>query len=238
MKETKKATAVKKPRTPMDKSKKQRIIILSVAAALLVSFSLTFAWLVLWRAPDVDDVYDRVVELVEGSQELNTVFYGAGLATYSQARANAENNANLYMGFEYRGSHELLSDYARFTSEQEIRDLAERVYSKNFLETMVYPQAFVGYAVEDGAGGAVVTPGRFLDDGTALYVSVKSENWLENGTRVYDFSTMRVTAPSNQRACYVEIDSYLPETPDNIEVTRLRLVKQDDGQWYLDSLSC
>lgn len=237
MKETKKATAVKKPRPPMDKSKKQRIIILSVAVALLVSFSLTFAWLVLWRAPDVDDVYDRVVELIESSQELNTVFYGAGIATYSQARANAEFDYR-YEGFEYRGSHEILSDYARFTSDQEIRDLAERVYSKNFLETMVYPQAFVGYAVEDGIGGAVVTPGRFLDDGTALYVSVKSENWLKNGTRVYDFSTMRVTAPSNQRACYVEIDSYLPETPDLIETARLRLVKQDDGQWYLDSLSC
>ena len=55
--------------------------------------------------------------------------------------------------------------------------------------------------------------------------------------RIYDYSSMRVVAPSTREACYIEIDSYLPDQPDNVMRDRLRLVKQEDGLWYLDSFT-
>ncbi len=233
----KKQPVTGKKRPAMDKNKKRRIIILSTAALLLISFTLTFAYLTLWRAPDVDDIYDRVVELVEGSKELNAIFYGAGLPTYSEDRATAEFDYRYFDTSAYPSGYEYLSDYTTFTSEQDIRDAAEKIYSKEFLENRVYPGAFVGYAVEDGAGGAVFAPARFLDEGTGMYVSLRGEDLLTHGTRVYDYSTMQVAAPSNARKCTVTIESYLPDDPSNVMLARISLVKQDDGQWYLDSLT-
>ena len=232
----KKQPVTKKKRPAMDKNKKRRIIILSVAALLLVSFTLTFAYLTLWRAPDVDDIYDRVVELIEGSKELNAIFYGAGLPTYSEDRATAESDYR-YHNSACPSGYEYLSSYTTYASEQEIREAAEKIYSKEFLEERVYPGVFVGYAVEDGAGGAVFSPARFLDEGTEMLVSKKGEDLLTHGIRVYDYSTMQVVAPSNAKKCTVTIESYLPDDPSSVMLARISLVKQDDGLWYLDSLT-
>lgn len=231
----KKRKSAAKKRKPMAPAKRRRIVIACITTLVLVSFSLTFAWFTFWRAPEVEEIYDRVVELVEGSQELNTIFYGAGLPTYSEERAAAE-FSDRYKSSGCPYGYELLSSSSHYISEPQIRDAAEKIYSRDFLENVVYTQAFVGYAVEDGIGGAVFAPARFLDDGTDLFVSLSGENHLKNGIRIFDYSTMEVVSPSNASKCYVRMDSYLASDPSNRISARLTLVKQD-GQWYLDSFA-
>lgn len=216
-------------------TKAQRIIAISVACCLLVGIALGIVWYTLWRAPHVDDVYDRVVELIEASYEINTVFLGAGLPVYSIDSQYAEINY-LYFDAQYDG-YEIVTNYTKFVSEQDIRDAAELVYSTAYLEKVLYENAFVGYATDDGTGNPTVSAARYIDENGTLYQSASGMNYIKNGMRVYDFSTMKVVAPSNSEVCYVTIDSFMPKTPDHIESVKLRLVLQDDGQWYLDSFT-
>jgi hypothetical protein len=55
------------------------------------------------------------------------------------------------------------------------------------------------------------------------------------GKRVYDFSTAKVVKPGSSDFANVEIESYLEGEPDKRITVTLSLIKQSDGQWYLDS---
>ena len=214
---------------------KKKIIITAIVALLVVG--ITGGVLVYFSTvPKTDEVYDRVVELIEASYELNTVFYGAGLPVHRTDSAYAD-FSHLYFDFQYLGDYEIVTEYAKFLSEDAIKSAAEKVYSKAYLETVLYNSAFVGYAVEDGKGGAAYAAARYLEDSEWIYQSTEKNDYLGNGMRIYDYASMRVVAPSTKEACYVEIDSYLPDQPDLIMRDRLRLVKQEDGLWYLDSFT-
>ena len=214
-------------------SRKKRLLLIALSCCILISSTLGVLWYTLWRAPKTEDIYDRVVELVEASYELNTVFFGAGLPVYATDSEYADIN-HIYFDFEHKGNYELVTNYTKFASDQAIRDAAEKVYSKAYLEDVIYNNAFVGYAINDGTGKPAYSSARYLDDGEWLYQSTSGTDYIPDGMRIYDYSTMKVVAPSNAKTCYVEIDSYLPSEPSNILRARLRLVMQDDGQWYLD----
>ncbi len=186
------------------------------------------------RAPKVEDIYDRVVELIEASNELNVVFYGAGLPVYAADSLYAD-FTHLYHGFSQTASYEYVTEHAKFLTEGEIKAAAEQVYSKDYLENVLYPAAFVGYAIDDGMGSASFAHARYYDDGEHFCRSAHDENYLK-GIRIYDYSTMRVTKPSDSSACYVTLDSWLESDPNTVIPVRLRLVSQNNI-WYLDSFS-
>jgi len=188
------------------------------------------------RAPKTEEVYDRVVELVEASYELNTLFYGAGIPVYERGSFYAD-FMGTYAGDSYATKgYEKASDHSMFLSEDDIQNAAELVYSKAYLEDVIYPACFVGYAIDNGMGDTSFAFAKYLDDGTTLYMSQTAQIYYTD-LRIYDYSTMKVVAPSNSKACYVEIDSYFASEPEKITTDRIRLVKQEDGQWYLDSFT-
>ncbi len=186
------------------------------------------------KAPAVEDIYDRVVELVEDSYELNTVFFGAGLPVYQTDSAYAE-FTHLYYGFSYAGDYEIVMPYAKFASEQEIKAAAEKVYSKAYLTDVLYPSTFDGYAIDDGMGDSAFAYARYMLENDTFYQSTRAKTYVSD-MRIYDYSTMQVVSPSSADACYVTMDSWLESDPDAVTVVRLRLVNQD-GVWYLDSFS-
>ena len=215
-------------------NKKKTIIICT--AALLTVAVLGGVIGYLSTVPKTDEVYDRVVELIEASYELNTVFYGAGLPVHKTDSAYAD-FSHLYFDFQYLGDYEIVSEYAKFLSQDQIKEAAEKVYSKEYLENVLYNSAFVGYAIEDGKGGAAYAASRYLEDDQWIYQSVGGNDYLKSGMRIYDYSSMKVIAPSTASSCYISIDSYLPDQPDVIIKDTLHLVKQADGLWYLDTFT-
>ena len=52
--------------------------------------------------------------------------------------------------------------------------------------------------------------------------------------RIYDYSTMQVHSLGKTDRCTVTVDSWLEDTPDQIETVEI-LIKLQDGQWYLDN---
>ena len=75
-----------------------------------------------------------------------------------------------------------------------------------------------------------------MEDLDWIYQSTDSSR-LYTGMIVYDYSTMKVVKPSRSNACYVEMLTWLDDAPDIVSTVRLRLVLQDDGEWYLDSFT-
>lgn len=213
---------------------KKRILTVLLSVCLLFGSLVTLSSCS--RAPDLEEVYDRVVELIEASYELNTLFYGAGLPVYESDSTYAEFTM-MYFDFAYADNYEIVSDFTKFASETEIKEAAERVYSTAYLEDVLYPNAFVGYAIDDGMGDSAYAFARFMDEGGWIYQSKHNENYLEGGMRVYDYSTMKIVSPSKADAIYVSIESWLPSNPSVISTDPIRLVLQDDGQWYLDSFT-
>ena len=204
-------------------------------AILLLALTVPLSGCSNWGAPKVEDIYDRVVELVEESYALKTVFYGAGLPVYETDSAYAQ-FSHLYYDFAYRGQYEMVKPCATLATVTDIKLAAERVYSRAYLEEVIYPALFDGYAIDDGVGGSAFALSRYLEENDWFYQSTDDSNYL-TGIRVYDFSTMKIASPSNSRACFVEIASWLDHSPHLVSTVRLRLVLQDDGLWYLDSFS-
>ena len=190
---------------------------------------------------EVEDVYDRVVSLIEASYTVNTVIYGPGLPTYVRDSEFCDLN-HVYFGTTEVGSYEFVTERSKFHSTDEIKEYAQTVYSKGFLEDVVYKTLFDGYAVEDGAGGAVYGEARYRDVNDRFSSVVerdengRDENILFTSMRIYDYSTMQVRSLGREDACAIAMDSWLPEDPEKIENVELILVLQD-GQWFLDSFA-
>ena len=130
-------------------------------------------------------------------------------------------------------------DYVKFdceyTSIEQIKEAAEKVYSKDYLDA-IYQMMFIGS----------VSDSEYVDDATARYIeyaddegnislmkSNESKAFIHE-IRQYDFSTAKIVKPANAEYVNIEIDSYLPSSPEERLTVRLSMILQD-GVWMLDS---
>lgn len=210
--------------------KKTICLLLSLVCLALSCFSFSGCA----TPPAVEDIYDRVVELIEASYEVNTVFYGPGLPVYETNSKYAQVR-RMYYNFDKLGSYEFVTEYAKFMGEEEIMLAAEKVYSAGFLNDVLAMAAFTGYASNDGAGGVDYMYARYLEDETWFYQST-ADNTHYTAMRVYDYSTMQVLSLGRSDACKISMDSWLEDSPEQVETVELSLLLQD-GEWYLDSFS-
>ena len=214
----------------------KKILLLLLSCCMLFGCTVTFSSCAS-KAPDVEEIYDRAVELIEASYELNTVIYGAGLPVY-KADSDYAKFTYLYFGSPYAGKYEIVTEYAKFPNVEKFKEAAGAVYSAAYLEEVLLPYLFEGHMTSNGIGGAVMFEARYLEENGTLYQLINEENDRlgNNGMRIYDYSTMRVVKPSNAETCFLEIDSWLEGSPDRILKNEIRLVLQD-GEWFLDSFT-
>lgn len=254
------------------------------------------------KAPEVDQIYERVVTLIEESHEINEIFFGEGLPTYPRVTLLTdrtltysekydvyylvfmdESGAELCMYFdketnrykfarivdaadvketdgtpvfhdEASGVYLFATEYteeepeyvydetediqgyfvvradAKYLSIEEIKDAAEKIYSKDYLKG-IYQAAFDGLSSGSVSSGGVVGA-RFIEHGYLLRQAEKAKSYITK-KRIYDYSTIKIVRPSNGEYINISIDSHL-EGSDEILNVRLSLILQD-GQWYLDS---
>lgn len=126
---------------------------------------------------------------------------------------------------------------SEYLSVESIKEYAESVYSTSYLEG-IYEMLFTGAVVsEDSAQGSLGA--RYMDyqddEGTVWLMESDSYKSLIKDRRVYDFSTAKVVKPGNKKFVNIEIESYLEKEPEKRLKMKLSMVKQNDGQWYLDS---
>ena len=210
----------------------KKIVVTVLTVLMLISLIPTVSGCA--SVPAVEEIYDRVVFLVEESYELNALFYGCGLPVWEEDSEYVE-FMHLYYGLNSAQSYEMITKNAKFYSVDEIKKAAEKVYSKDYLNDVLYKTAFDGYAIEDGAGGAVVGVSRYYEN-EGYFWQAKNHKVFYTAMRIYDYSTMQVHALGRGDACVVTMDSWLEDTPEKVENVEIPLVLQD-GKWFLDNFT-
>lgn len=184
-------------------------------------------------APEVEEIYDRVVELVEGSRRLNAIFYGAGLPVYDK---EAEIYRDLYDAdsSSYKREYSIVDPRCGFVSVDSLKEAAEKVWSKELLELQVYPAAFDGLIASIGSVSSVAAA-RFQEDGGNLYcLDGVAENALPQ--LIFDYSTMKIVRPSSATRVILSMDAWEEGKPDSKFSYRLTITLAD-GVWLLDKLT-
>ncbi len=181
-------------------------------------------------APEIEDVYDRIVEVVEASHEVNVLLFGAGLPVYP--RGSAEDQLiHRYYSVNDDG-REYVTPYAKYKTIIEMQAAISAVYSTEYRESL-FETLFTGYA--DG-NMSVAMPARFQEDEMYLYQSHYVDA-LVKGVRVYDYASMEIVDHSHSTYMRVAIPSYSESKPDEWVTVYLSFV-YENGDWYLDSPSC
>lgn len=209
---------------------KKRILSL-LMAVLLVLTLLSSVTSCASKPPKLELVYDRLVELIEASHEINVVMFGAGLPVYPRG-TDEDNLIHRYYGVVEDG-REFVSGYSKFYRIEMIKEAASKVYSEAYCSS-VFDSLFTGYA-SNVVGGSIL-PARYSEDEQKMYQNSYVEP-IVTGTRVYDYATMRIVSPSRGDYIIVEIDSYAENKPDEWVTIDLAFVYENDN-WYLDGPSC
>ena len=181
-------------------------------------------------APAIDEVYDRLVQVIEASHEVNVLLFGAGLPVYP--RGDAEDLlVHRYYGVTDNGQ-QFVTPYAKYASIAEMQTALAAVYSTEYRESL-YESLFTGYAADEMS---VVMPARFSEDDKFLYMS-RYVSPLVEGVRVYDYASMQIVEYSHASRLRVAIKSYTEDRPEEWKTVYLSFV-YENGDWYLDSPSC
>ena len=181
-------------------------------------------------APDIDEVYDRLVQVIEASHEVNVLLFGAGLPVYPRGDAEDE-LVHRYYGVADE-SREFVTPYAKYKSIADMQAAIAAVYSTEYRESL-YESLFTGYAADEMS---VMMPARFSEDEKFLYMS-RYVDPLVKGVRVYDYASMEIVEYSHASRLRVSIMSYTEDHPDVWKKVYLSFVFEN-GDWYLDSPSC
>lgn len=199
------------------------VVVLVVSGVLLFQHN---------SAPRVEDIYDRMVYLIESSQEVNALIYGCGLPVWEDDSEYVE-FMHVYYGLEPARHYEIVTPNAKYFSVNQMKEAIEKIYSKEYLDEVIYRSIFDGYAIEDGVGGSVVGVARYYEEGNYLWQSKEFKTFY-TGMRVYDYSTMQVRSLGKTDRCVVTLNSWLEDSPDQVETVEI-LIALQDGEWYLDN---
>ena len=221
------------PQKPKMSAKKKRVIALLLSLALLLGLVFGFR-MCSSPPPPLEEIYDRVVELVESANRFNTILYGKGLPTYAIDSEYAEINHLYYSGNGVPRGYLVVSDYTLYSSIDQMKAEAETIYSREWLNTVMYPVLFDGYVSDDGT----IAFARYYEANGWIYMSQNAgDDFLGNsGMRLYDYSTMKIIDPSNSEKVIVQMDSWLSSNPAVINPATVTIVLQD-GVWLLHSFT-
>ena len=181
--------------------------------------------------PALEEVYDRLVEVIEASHEVNVLLFGAGLPVYPRGDAEDE-LLKRYYGVTDDG-RQFVTAYSRYRTVSEMKTAIAAVYSVEYRNSM-YETLFTGFA---DSSVAATMPARFMEDEHALYQSEYVTPLVE-GVRVYDYASMEIDEKSSHATrIRISISSYSESHPDTKATVYLSFVLEN-GDWYLDSPSC
>ncbi len=182
------------------------------------------------KPPALDDVYDRLVEVIEASHRVNGILFGVGLPTYPREGAEEE-LLHRYYGM-YDTGLEYVTPYAMFISTAEMREAVKEVYSASYRESL-FEMVFTGYAT---SGISAVMPARYTENDKRLFQHTNVDP-LVRGVRVYDYAEMKMERGSDATYIRISIPSYTDESPEEWVTSILSFV-YEEGNWYLNSPSC
>ncbi len=200
---------------------KKRITALVFAIIIIAAFGMSSCS---GKAPELDEVKDRIVYLIEGSKRINTLFFGQGLPIYER-EGLIEGELGVYYEDDFTAYNKVM-EISRYTSVDDMKTEAEKVYSSGYLKA-IYETAFEGYMT--GNSSAYM---RFYETSEWIYQSLHATDF-DLSERIYDYSSMQIVKPSNGEYLNITIDSYTLRDR-RVKTISLSFI-YERGNWYLDS---
>ena len=183
-------------------------------------------------APPLEDMVDRVIELIEHSYEVNVFLFGEGLPVYARGSELAEAR------YVYQNetdatyaTYDAVMPVAGFHTIDEMKIRAQNVYCLRYLAAL-YETAFEGLVYEWGGDSQMVAPARYSERNGELQQQTDHQP-LVTGRRIYDYATMTYVGRQNATQVRIRMDTYKAGDQNVLPVT-LTLV-YEDGDWYLNS---
>ena len=205
------------------------VVILVVSGVLLFQYN---------SAPRIEDIYDRMVYLIESSQDVNALIYGCGLPVWEDDSEYVQFMHGYYEFDTARAYEIVMTKNAKYRTVEQIKDAVKSIYSQEYIDDVLNAAIFDGIAIPDGKGGSKVVVPRYYEEWVEgrMYLCQSKEFRVTpyEGMRIYDFSTMKVESLGKKDRCVITIDSWLEDTPDQVENIEILIAKQN-GQWYLDN---
>ena len=205
-------------------------IITSLLAVCLLLSAASLSSCSLGSPPELEEVYDDLVDVIEASHEVNVLLFGAGLPVYPRGTAEDE-LIHRYYGVNDDGNL-YVTPYAKYAYVEDMKEAIAAVYGSEYRESL-YESVFTGYAIAENVN--TVLPARYTQSEGRLYQS-ESVDALVHGVRSYDFAGMKIVSPSTASHLRVSIPSRTDADPE-WKTVHLSFVLED-GRWYLDSPSC
>lgn len=184
-------------------------------------------------APRIEEIYDRMVYLLESSQEVNALIYGCGLPVWEDDSEYVE-FMHVYYDLAPARNYEIVMPNAKYFSIQQMKEAIEKIYSKEYFDEVLNPAVFDGIAISDNIGGSVIGVARYYEEGMYLWQTKEFRVKPYTGMRIYDYSTMKVRSLGKKDRCVVTVDSWLEDSPEKVEKVEI-LIARENGQWYLDN---
>lgn len=184
-------------------------------------------------APEIEDIYDRMVYLLESSQDVNALIFGCGLPVWEDDSEYVEFE-HIYHNLPTARNYEIVMPNAKYHSVDQIKEAIQEIYSQQYIDDVLNGAIFDGFAVSDSVGGSIVGVARYYEEGMYLWQSKEFRVTPYEGMRIYDYSTMQVRSLGKTDRCVVTVDSWLEDTPDQVENIEI-LITLQNGQWYLDN---
>lgn len=128
-------------------------------------------------------------------------------------------------------------DESGMRSVMDIKNFAETVYSKNYLENTIYESLFDGVATlsEEYLTGRTARYYEYTNSDGEMWLMMSNtyEAVISDERPIYDYSTAKIVRPYRKNFVNVEIEYYYESDPSEIYTVKISMIMQD-GVWMLD----
>ncbi|MBE6548045.1 MAG: hypothetical protein E7667_04100 [Ruminococcaceae bacterium] len=204
--------------------KHKKLISIILCIAILLSVGGIFAYCTLNKAPELSEVKDRYIFLIERSKQINEVLFGAGLPVYERD-GDLDEAFGIYIGSSNLGYRKVMPNAQFFMIDQMKRE-AQQVYSSGYCDAL-FQSCFDGVLVD---GKTLI---EYTEIAGELHQNMSREV-LSKNEKIYLYSTMEIVRPSNKEYVNVEIDAYPINNPSAVKRETLSF-SFEEGNWYLDT---
>ena len=159
-------------------------------------------------------------------EDAEPVYEDAEAGVYYYYIEYSEPEVEFYYSSTDPDNYSYVKDDALCVSVSQIKEMAQKVYSKDYLRSL-YEPLFDGFEA---------VPARFWEHGSnGRLMQYDNYEPFFSETCVYMFETAQIdTWQSNSRLVRINIKAYLPSDPDTKYDVTVDLALQD-GEWYLET---
>ena len=126
--------------------------------------------------PDIEPLKDRFIYLIEGSRELNVIFFGRGLPVYDREGILSDRKG-VYSS-DLLPAYDTLTEKSPYFTVDSIKERAEQIFSESYLD-LIYESAFDGVVA---SGGTYL---RFYDYSTMKIVTPSNSEYINVTVMTY-----------------------------------------------------